>query len=144
MKKILKLIPFFALFALNACDIALSDSVNPYSKAQSGGFTYYDAEKNEFRIYYKGPMGQSESEATQILKQEAKALAQKNKSDWYIINNIEARSMRKNYYKYSQEEQAQKDKSLSPQQIKDETNWYVSAYLIIGNNPAPQGAISVK
>lgn len=144
MKKFTKLFQLFAFFALSACDVALSDSVNPYSKAQSGGFTYYDATKNEFRIYYKGPMGQSEADATQILKQEAINLAKKNNSDWYIINNIEARSMRKNYYKYSQEEQAQKDKSLSPQQIKDETNYYISAYLIIGSNPAPQGAVSVK
>ncbi len=118
MKNFFKLFPFFAFFALSACDVALSDSVNPYSKAQSGGFTYYDATKNEFRIYYKGPMGQSESDAIQILKQEAKALAKKNNSDWYIINNIEVKSMRKNYY--------------------------VSAYLIIGSNPAPQGAVSVK
>lgn len=144
MKNFLKLVPLFALFALSACNVALSDSVNPYSKAQSGGFTYYDATKDEFRIYYKSPLGQSETDAIQILKQEAKALAQKNNSDWYIINNIETKSMRKNYYRYSQEEQAQKDKSLSPQQIKDETNYYVSAYLIIGRNPAPQGAVSVK
>ena len=144
MKNFFKLVPFYAFFALSACDVALSDSVNPYSKAQSGGFTYYDATKNEFRIYYKGPMGQSEADAIQILKQEAKTLAQKNNSDWYIINNIDAKSMRKNYYKYSQEEQAKKDKSLSPLQIKDETNYYVSAYLIIGSNPTPQGAVSVK
>lgn len=144
MIKFLKLIPFFAIFTLNACDIALSDSVNPYSKAQSGGFTFYDVVKDEFRIYYKCPMGQSETDATEKLKQEAKNLAQKNNADWYIMNNIEAKSMRKNYYKYSQEEQAQKDKSLSAQQIKDETNWYINANLRIGINPMPQGAISVK
>ncbi len=143
-KKLLKNFSFLAVLSLSACDIALSDSVNPYTKNDNGGFTYFEYNTNEFRVFYKGKMGQEKSKVIDVFNSEVKNLAIKSGANWYKINSLEINGMRKNYRKYSAEQQAEIDKSLSPAQINAETIYYINAYLLYGKDVMPEGAISVK
>lgn len=144
MIKIFKLIPLFAIFTMSACNIALSDATNPYTNSPKGGFTHSNFYNTQGPVFYKGFAGQGKAKTVEKFKEEVKKFASLQNATWYKLSEIEVQSMRKNYYKYSQEQQAQIDKNLSPEQINSETTWYVKAYLIIGNDPAPDGAFSVK